>query len=73
MNHNPSVINLGDLEVCGADLISLGWDSESEEYEDMITRLNNTFSETCFCLTDNMQQHNVAECWWLFGESLVEK
>jgi len=66
-------ITLSDLSLLGVYLEDvLAVDSESDEYFDMIVRLVNTFSKTCFQATEHMQQYNVYECWKLFGESLAE-
>jgi len=73
MNTNPSAIDLSDLAMLGGDLEALGYDTELDEYFEMITRLTNTFSKTEYHLIEGMQQYTVAECWRLFGESLVEE
>jgi hypothetical protein len=73
MKTNPSAIDLSDLAMFGGDLEALGYDTDSSEYLEMITRLTNTFSKTEYHLLEGMQRYTIAECWKLFGESLVEE
>lgn len=73
MNTDPSAIDLSDLAMFGGDLEVLGYDTDTSDYLEMITRLTNTFSETEYHLLKDMRLYTIAECWRLFGESLVEE